>query len=60
MDKVKTTYRVEGHTVRLTDPNHFYRWLEQRPERQSVSTSLESAVRIYRAQFPDRCAVHDP
>lgn len=54
MDKVKSVYRVNGRTVRLQDPEHFYRWLEQQDglDKEASASHVRSNLSQYVSRFP--------
>lgn len=57
MDKVKSTFRVSGQEIRLTDPDHFYDWMR---EQGITGGSLESAAMRYASEFPSRVEAAEP
>ena len=47
IDKVKSTYTLGSKTIRLDDPDHFYRWLEGVVSRKDISANVKGEVRRY-------------
>lgn len=51
MDKLKTTYRVDGQEIRLTDPDHFYDYAHAQGD---DGGSFEGIVARYVKEYPSR------
>ena len=56
MDKLKTTYKVNGSEVRLTDPDHFYDFVNAEAK---DGGSFERAVERYVRENPSRVVPAD-